>query len=341
MNTVVVAIVGTQWTDNFKHLPLVFHEIIRGEETRFVVHNDPQSEYRTHRLESNYDLLLDLNYETQFHKADFVSKRLNKMDQGVVLADIAELVEPAYFHQIPTLNKRPSPRNMFDMTNIPELVLIKSVDGARGVGHVIFDTTKASVFCFMAALDRFSNGKAPGDEAPSFDSVMEEFKHAIEIHAGQMHCPEEIQTTLCTQQLMIQPIVDGVTLEIRVVLDSTRSPRLIKVRTRNETVLTEYSKGSGYKQATGANRDSDTVYDTLEEAVPSSNHYMLDEVEEFIKHLPPINSVDLFFTKTGWGIFEYCNQFGTEAFDISDTVNLHTGLIAQLWEQKLERSIKG
>lgn len=336
MKTCVVAITGIAHTDNFKHLPMVFHEAVDNEEVRFVIHQDPVTEYRSHRKEANYDLLLDLRHHDNDPEADYSSNRLSKMEQAVVLSQIVSDLGIKRFVKIPVLNKRPNPQNMYDMVDLPAIVLIKSCDGARGVGHVVFDTTRASIFRFIHDL---KGGATPSGEN-DYENIMARFKDVIEVHTGQHHYDNEVYETLTTHDLMITPIVSDVIAEVRVLTDAMGKPVLFKRRTRVSTVKEGTGKGTGYQQATGANRDSASTASTLKDAVPSTHTSHVDDIEKVLSKLPPLNSVDLFFTTNGWGIFEYCTQFGTEAFEHEDLVELHTGFIAKLYKDKFPKPKK-
>ncbi|MNC37965.1 hypothetical protein D3C75_865500 [compost metagenome] len=285
------------------------------------------SEHRNGHIVANHDLLLDVGYETTHPQADYVSKRLGKMDQAIELTRIAEAVGATWFIPVPVLSKRPNPGNIYDLHHLPDHVLIKSTDGARGVGHVIFDTTKASMFKFLNDLRNLTPDRGAQD-------VLEKYKDAIEVHTGQSNYDSEVAFTLTSHQLMVTALVRGVTSEVRVVLNAHSEACLIKQRERKNNVDPAFDKQGGYQQATGANRDHSTLYYELESVC--ADVLIRDEIWKVLKQLPPLNSVDLFFTTKGWGIFEYCNQFGTEAFDIEDSVNLHMGLLSKLYLQKFK-----
>jgi hypothetical protein len=322
--------VGLEYTDNFRHLPLVFEAQSRGEPTRFVIHDSPKEEQRNARRVGNYDLLIDLGYTTQFENADYISRRQNKIAQAVKLQEIATKIGAKWFEPVRVLCKGPNPSNMFDMVDLPDKVLIKSTDGARGVGHIVFDNTKASIFKFLVHLRNGGQHQAK--------EVLNEYRDAIEVHTGQLHKHDEVIDVLTSQQLMITAIVEDVTEEARVVTNHVGAPALIKMRERKHNVQEGFDKGTGYLQATGANRSDDTLLTSLYQIRRDSP--MMDEITEFLGHLPPLNSVDLFFTKTGWGIFEYCNQFGTEAFEVVSSMKLHADFIAHLWNEKLVEELK-
>ena len=327
MQTCVVAIVGLESTDNFRHLPPVFEQDVGGDKVRFLIHTTPMVEHHNGRVVSNYDLLLDIGYETTHPKADYVSKRLSKTDQAIELTRIAEAVGAKHFIPVPVLSKKPNPGNVYDMLHMPERVLIKPTDGARGVGHIVFDTTKASMFRFLNEL----RNRRP---EPGVQEVLDKYRDAVELHTGSSNYPSEVCDTLASHQLYVTGLIRGITTEARVVTNTHGEPALIKARERKSNVDPAFDKQGGYEQATGANRDAGTLYYELESVC--GDVQIRDEIWQVLKQLPPLNSVDLFFTSKGWGIFEYCNQFGTEAFDIEDSVNLHTGLLSKLYLQKFK-----
>jgi hypothetical protein len=321
--------VGLDFTDNFRHLPQVFEAQSRGVPTRFVIHDSPREEQRNGQRVGNYDLLIDLGYSTQFDNADYISKRQNKIAQAVVLQGIADRINAKWFEPVRVLCKGPNPANMFDMLDLPDRVLIKSTDGARGVGHIVFDNTKASIFKFMSQLR--------GAGVHDAQAVLDEYKEAIEVHTGQLHQHNEVLTVLTSQQLMVTEIIENVLEEARVVTDYAGRPALIKMRERKQNVQKGFDKGTGYRQATGANRNDETLLEGLHQIRDDSP--LMAEIQAFLLHLPPLNSVDLFFTDTGWGIFEYCNQFGTEAFEVVNSLKLHADFVAHLWTQKELKSV--
>ena len=327
MQTCVVAIVGLESTDNFRHLPPVFQENVDGADVRFLIHTAPMVEHHNGRVVNNYDLLLDIGYETQHPKADYVSKRLSKNEQAVELTRITEAVGTKHFIPVPVLSKKPNPGNVYDMLHIPTLVLIKPTDGARGVGHIVFNTTKASMFRFLNEL----RNRSPES---GVQEVLNKYKDAVELHTGSSNYPSEVNDTLAGHQLYVTGLISDITNEARVVTNAHGEPALIKVRERKNNVDLGFDKQSGYEQATGANRDDSSLYYELDSIVPDVK--IRDEIWQVLKQLPPLNSVDLFFTSKGWGIFEYCNQFGTEAFDIESSVSLHTGLLRKLYLQKFK-----
>lgn len=327
MQTCVVAIVGLEFTDNFRHLPPVFEQNVGGEDVRFLIHSTPVTEQHNGRLVNNYDLLLDVGYETLHPKADYVSKRLSKNDQAIELANIAAEIGAQHFVPVPVLSKKPDPGNIYDMLHMPPLVLIKPTDGARGVGHIVFNNTKASMFRFLNEL----RNRSPES---GVEEVLAKYTDAIEVHNGTSNYPGETAYMLTSQKLMVTGLIRGITSEVRVVTNAHGEATLVKVRERKSNVDPAFDKQGSYQQATGANRDNDSLFYELDSVIANVN--VLDEVRAMLKRLPPLNSVDLFFNERGWGVFEYCNQFGTEAFEIDDSVNLHTGLLAKLYLQKFK-----
>lgn len=68
---------------------------------------------------------------------------------------------------------------------------------------------------------------------------------------------------------------------------------------------------------------------------------MTKEITAFLALMSPMNSVDLFFRedekgKLHWGIFEYCIEFGTHAFEVSDMVQYHKDFIIHLYKKKFK-----
>lgn len=316
MNTCVVAIHGIEYCSNFKHLPQQF---IRSG-VRFVIHTDPVRENDVEGEVTNYDLLLDVAPNTVYVDADFISGRPAKSEQAKRLQKWAVETGAKHFIAVKTLNKTPSPMNPYDFHTLSAKVLIKSEAGARGLGHIIFDTRRGSMFKFLCTLRQ-------ANEVGKVKSLLEEYEDCIEFHSGFVNDSDEPYRTLTEQEVYVCELIEGIENEVRLITDMIGEPRLIKLRKRYSNLIGANKDGSGYLQASGANQDNSTNIECIGDIYPQYK----EEILRFLKKTPKFNSIDLFFTAQGWGVFEYCNQFGTEAYSIEETRQLHKDLIFNLY----------
>lgn len=319
MQTCVVAIANTSSCPNYLHIPPTFIY----DDIRFIVHHKPQREQKDGHWICNYDLLLDVGYKTTFEHADFKSPRLTKFEQAVVLKQASIKAQVESYISVPIYNKVENVKGPEDVTELPDLVLIKSNDGARGLAHILYDTTKGSVFDFLRGIH--------GANVDKVCNVIQEHKAAIELHTGKPRDDGEVYCVLGEQSMLVSKPITGITAELRVLLDHNSKPVLIKERERCDN--SKDGNNTDYLQATGANRSKDTRVDSLDEYCPEYAGDML----KVLSLLPPMNSVDLFITEKGWGIFEYCHQFGTEAFEPRESTAYHCGLIIDLYLRKYSK----
>ncbi|QNR51785.1 hypothetical protein Xoosp14_94 [Xanthomonas phage Xoo-sp14] len=320
--TLVVAIVHT--LTQFQHLPPQWlandcrTRIVVTNDMRYVIEND-------NTVTKNFDMGIttdDVNFisgggthsntrRNNAHLTDYVEgmhyqARETKTAQTLRMASLARLLQLKNFISPRIYSTQfADNRNSTFGPDIRGRVVVKPIDGARGIGQIVADMDKITPAALMILI------KAAKDK-DAFLEALEKLKPHVEYHIGHGDIEEGL-TSLVEQGFFVQQQVPNVTAEFRLILTHKSEVAMIFKRKRDNIPLSDDANAFDYKQATGV-----TVL--LEEAKPTGEYELnvhLDEITTFLKELDiPLNSVDLFFTDDGkWGVFEYCPQFGTEGID--------------------------
>jgi len=196
-------------------------------------------------------------------------------------------------------------RNSTFGSEIHGRVVVKPIDGARGIGQIVADMDKVTPAALMVLI----KGAAKKED---FLTSLESLKPHVEYHIGHGDIDEGL-VALAEQGFFVQEQVSNVVAEYRLILDHESKIALTFKRKRDTLPLHQDSNNFDHKQATG-------VTWFLDEAKPAGQYELstvFNEVSTVLQELKiPLNSVDLFITADHkWGIFEYCPQYGTEGID--------------------------
>jgi len=341
----VHAVVALQFDHltNLRHLPPRFE--VKGGSKRDPVmyhvttHGEPRYEVAESGAITNFDVLIANQF---FETADgipwrellpekvAVVPRFDKISQALRINGF-KLPEDSGHRKIATFSSDSAKNDQAYSfgTKIKGSVVLKPRHGARGVGHFVADTDKISIGMLIHDI-RDQN-------IPVADIVTKYTPH-VTYHGGMENYDNEGRSQLVSQGMAVQERVSGVKDEYRVLVDGNSEVFAVLPRSRYKMVTGgEGAHGHDYDQATGTSVFLDSAYKgmSLEEALPKPAH--LKAFCKLVKAVvPPLNSVDLFVTEDGeWGIFEYCNQFGTVGVPLPVATDLHINYIGTLLDKHL------
>lgn len=199
-------------------------------------------------------------------------------------------------------------------------MVIKPQDGARGAGQWLVDTNFVNLQYFSAKLTDFvSDVRSNGDEVvvkEKLETFLAKFDGHVSYHSGGEHYATEGFTMLSDQGAVVQSLVPDIEHEFRLITGVDGSP----VYCQRRKIRDNESK---LPQATGGGFviDHDAVMD-WEDLLGSNRRHALRWLCQNV--IGPMNSLDLFKTKDGgWGILEYCNQFGVSGIPQDIARDMH------------------
>lgn len=330
--TIVLAI--DEKMDNFAVLGNRF-DISRGGDCYSVyVHNNPIVNQTAAGVSMNFDILFDGGYGRK-DWADILpqrhhrlNKRYSKDIQAIKLAEFhmgwvrrADRPEPRFIN-IPTWSVGWNRRNYPEQA---DAVVVKGKDGARGIGQFVVNTNYVNLDYFLKRLDSLL--KVPYNEGLLNDFI-EQFGGHVTYGKGDENKPGEGLESLRDNGYFVQSLVINIDAEYRVLTDKDGKPAYIQRRKVRDDE-------SGFPQATG----SGSVIDRAS-IITVTDFFETTRVHrEFFEALcsgvvGPVSSVDVFTTAGGgWGIFEYCNQFGISGVPLDVAMRLHFDYVGQAIEE--------
>ena len=266
-----------------------------------TTHHDPKWMIENGVPVFNFDVLIthDRNKWEQLVPANqlVVVPRYDKTHQSIAINSFfrdnrcsqSTAIQAGVFGSSHVNKKHPS----FLGSTVSGKVVVKPEDAARGVCQFVVDFDKVSVGPFLGDLH---SSMTP-------EKIAEKYSPHVVFSAGAIKTPKEVAEIRKNSSYTFQRYIPNVETEIRVLTDSFGLPGFSCVRSR---------VGDEYVQATGVTHLVDNIVCADLESLDiwKGNDYQL-----FLKLLEdvvgPMQSVDLFITEDGgWGIFEYCNQYG-------------------------------
>lgn len=316
--------------DNFACLGNRLHVPVGDNTYDVIIHNDPKVNQNKGGPKINFDVYIDGVYDRKFNWADFIPpenirqrKRYPKDVQTIKLARFYE----DDLRQVPDSKETrfiniPSWFVGWNNKNYPTgagRVVVKSLDGARGVGQFTVDTSRVNLNYFCAELNRLLDGElTPG----CVERLLEPFKECVVYGRGGENYENEGLEAMKNQGYFVQSLIANVANEYRVLTNGLGVPEYFQRRTvRDKDSKFPQATGGGALIDAGAILDADKFY--IESGVDRDYFERLCE-----QLIGPISSIDIFSTRdAGWGIFEYCNQFGISGVPDQTAFDLHLGYI--------------
>jgi hypothetical protein len=246
-----------------------------------------------------------------------VFPRETKFTQQLGMSELARKLDLKHFRHIRTfMTNAERPSSHFFGQDIGGMIVIKPIDGARGIGQLIVNLDEILPANVAHLLTLAKDGK------DAFLEYVNTCAPHVEYHIGHGEVEEGIGAL--AEGYVVQEMVRNVENEYRIILTPESEPAFICARKRDSLPLDANANSHDYRQATGVARFRHEM------AILSTIDYPhLNEVLVLLKELQlPLNSVDLFITTDGkWGIFEYCPQWGTQGLPLKDITDW---LIAQV-----------
>lgn len=329
-------------TDAFiNNLDVLGSSFMLNDGTMVYTHRDPKVAVHGTEVSFNFDILINskkvingYNFGEILPWQRFIHMpRENKFTQAVMLNQAAkQFATTTNFIPVPvwcvTMGEQNHPA-------VEGHVIIKPLNGARGIGHFTVDTSKVNINTALRAIS-----EAGDNTKVSILKALEEFAGAVEPHWGSENFEGEGVNMLKTDGVLMQSLIPGVVAEYRVITDHTGTPVYFQKRKIKDP-------DSRLPQATGGgsliNVDIESckvnpfVNKRINNSVISGEISEAGKLFDFLckNVIGPLNSIDLFFTDNGWGIFEYCNQFGITGIPNSVARELHLNFIQSLVDNYL------
>lgn len=318
-------IVTDNLINNFDSLGPSFTLELKSGPISIKTHNDPRYELTEDGgVVTNFDLMISSGYHNAYREikwADIiidnrliVLPRKSKLKQALILNNAAKELKINNYRSIKTASNNVAGTkdiNLFSFGNaFSGKVVIKPLDGARGIGHILMDTNMYQPY---HVLDFILKSKVVDVEI-----LQETFPGVVFTTARELSQGEGVQS-LRDYGVVMQEFVPNIKEEYRIIFTPDDQcyaiPRPI----------------------------SDSSYPQPEQ--PSHNPHTLQEMKQTFNELPKalildlkkilrkidleFGSLDLFITDDGqWGIFEYCNQFGINGINLQDARQLHRNVLA-------------
>ncbi len=320
-----IHVVVSPMMNNFDILP----QGVEIGENRVYFHRDPKMSIIDGTSHYNFDLMISdgttmigdsLAHEILPPKMCKVHRRYGKLEQGVLLNRIAEDDGNGNYLPVRTwLN--PIKGGLGTLVNPGTKVVIKPRDGARGIGQYLVDPTKVPLNKVVGNIDALIEGTL---DHPSFVQKMKSLGEGVIYSSGKEKYEGEGLDCLQGQGYLVQSYVENITAEYRLLTDHFGDIAYCQKRSiRNDS--------SGYPQATGSESDS-VSGDDIVDIVEVLNARDLSTLRRMVKELiGPLSSIDLFVDDGfGWGVFEFCNQFGMVGVPYQRAFMLHKDYLHSL-----------
>lgn len=329
--------------DNLYHLPPMFYTS-RGD--RVFVHGSPHVQSSNTEVVANFDVLITSSgdglvsptWEFAIDKNKvFRLPRYRKDVQHLMMNRFATENGLKGFVKIPTFFNKVG---RIDLMNVRgyglgnyhgiDRMVIKPVHGARGIHQFVVDTRTGNIHAFFQGLDKAINlyDKNAQDINEFLTQLREHYSGDFDYFKGKNNTFEG-PGHLSQQIFFAQAYVGDVEQEIRIITGPNGEPTVAVGRERAKYDGDKFT----YHQASGAGMSDnllnlDSIPTTLTKLTPE----YWEEVKVMCREvIGPLNSVDLFITKEGkWGIFEFCNQFGTTGIPNVVATDVHKQVIENL-----------
>lgn len=322
----VITVVTDVFINNFDVLGAT-HDLADDLEIRF--HRHPQVNIRGDKVSYNFDIMISngganegFNYKNVLPAHRYVKlPRYDKFTQVIQLINGVEeykqmnaglsqsfLSVPTWFVGLTAARSFPT---------VTGKVVVKPMDGARGVGQFVIDLTYVNLSQFNKVITRYLASE-PCDV--KFKALIDSFEGHVQYYSRDEEHEGEGLQALKEQGAVVQSFIPNVVAEYRVITGINGEPVYYQRRKLRDP-------DSEYPQATGG---GNLIHMVPEEPHPFAD---LDNQHDLFKYLcnyiiGPLSSIDLFFTEDGqWGIFEFCNQFGVTGIPATTAEQIHADFL--------------
>ncbi len=310
--------------------------ILGDDEYQVVFHRDPRMSINESGVHFNFDIVVnDGNLtiddiaisELVPAQAIHTIRRYNKVEQQLRLLNYVTSHKQYLadrsgsfknFYPVITHHHHQS-MGLTHLINPSNPVVIKPLDGARGIGQFLIDPKKVPLIAVIDILDRYRVGRLNAEDVlPALKKYDPELRYAT---AGENREGEGLSVIL-SQGYCIQSYIPTIAEEYRLITGSGGAIAYCQKRTVRK------ASNSDFAQATGSDANSCVGSDVcdIESVLAKKDLKELGELTRDV--IGPLSSIDLFLTEDGkWGIFEYCNQFGIKGVPFETTRKMHADLL--------------
>lgn len=284
--------------------------VIGGHEVIF--HSDPRMTIRKDRTFFNFDLAIDdgTTKIDGFSLSSIVPKnrliiipRFNKVEQHLRIRTAIDdaLLFDIDFSDFKSVNMyhNSQTNGSSHLQAIDEPVVIKPLDGARGIGQFLVKQPSYALLKIVDAICAMRQGRLKEEEViESLDKYSDGFTYAT---SGERQ-PHEGMTALKIDGMCIQEFIPDISHEYRLITDADCKIVYCQNRKIKVDAIEDFPQAIG---SAGTIDDEVPIEKVVKESAVEAIEYLAKNV------VGPCSSIDMFVTKNGeWGFFEYCNQFG-------------------------------
>lgn len=324
MKTIVVAINNHKFASQFTMNNTNFIMKHEDEHIRVILHNSLLLRQNFTDVEINADIVIDTNHNTfqkneiLYHMQDcqnrlYVNQLLQKDTQRYLLNRI--LLSP----EMLKYNTRPIRYWSFDksMTNghsaqfgtdFTGVLVLKTKDGARGVGQVLFDTNDYNPLYIIKTLTEINKEIS---ETKTTLQLIKEALPKISFGGKESDVLESLDHLTKPENLYLEEHVSGINEEYRVLV----SPNNVKIYPR------KLEDRDGYQQAIGSSGGMKENQPVSEELYDFVRSFLYSSGIEY-------GSIDIFIGNHGeMGILEFSGQFAADGVSTQESSMIQQDLI--------------
>lgn len=347
MEKIIIAYENRDMINNHEHLlPMEKIKINFNDadvEVLVVIHDSPRVFFNGETEIKNFDFLVTAKDKSAYgglHTAFHITRE-TKPEQMRSLYHKAVASGYKHLKLVKTWNSVAELRQDSSSYKVNNFI-IKPIDGARGIGQVLFkdcaNQNKATLFkrfnefCRkLATVDgiNFSHAHASDEISKALkktfgDDVVwsgYEAKDSFFIE-GLFKDPES--------GFFAQEFLENIALETRVITGKKNELHFFERQAREDRP---------FKQATGSG-GSDYHQDPSH-ALRYCSEEVVDEFKKLFRSFGQCMSVDLFVTTDGkFGIFEYCNQYGTDVDDPEIHRKIHIDFLKEVCTTVMQNRLR-
>jgi len=313
--------------------------IILGEnEYRVTFHRDPRMSIMHGKVNFNFDIIVndglltidDMKVENlvpvnRIHTI----RRYNKVEQQTRLLarvaferesdedrDLFKNFVPVVMHH----QRQSSGATL--LVNPTDKVVVKPLDGARGIGQFLIDPTVIPLSVIVDLLDTFRRDQITREDVlKKLHKFDPQLKYAT---AGEKYEGEGFDA-IKSQGFCVQDHINNIKSEYRLI--TGHNGEIVYCQRRSIRSQTE----DGFRQATGSETNSAKGTDimSINDVLSADDREALLELTTTV--IGPLSSIDLFITMDNkWGIFEYCNQFGIKGVPPKLVEKMHADMLMKM-----------
>lgn len=316
MKRFVVAYSDLPSINNHECLFPSFVAHIDGGPAEVILHSEPVTALHGNTLARNYDLLISPHPIPMAGERCIVLERYTKVQQCAMMMEFIEKHRAQFPNFIVPATWATEADLKADVSSYAvKNVIFKFQDGARGICQLLVENVanvnKSTLFRhFKAAMLELSKAELNAQDVVGVNKLIhEKLEKALGVPAlwtgYEQRDAGYLPELLNPDNYYVQKYVDHLREEHRILVMDESEIHYFKRGVRADRP---------FPQATGG------VTSIYSPSLALDDHYhtlLTEEIKNFLAtFVPEMNSADLFVTQDGkYGLFEFCNQYGTDVDD--------------------------